>query len=205
MDKKQLMKIVKHDKSYEKLSDREVLFLFINQFVNNKNSIIKTDEILSKIYRLKYLRQDKNDLSEIINELVKRITEPIPKEKISVNSPENIINYFKMHYFNKDKEIFYLMTLNSKLQFINIHEVSKGEIDHSAFRIRDIIRHSISDKSSDIVLIHNHPNQSVKPSEDDVSITKTLKYLLTNMDIRIVDHIIVSNDDYYSMRSHNDF
>lgn len=108
--------------------------------------------------------------------------------------------YKRMRYCLEDlnHEEFWILTLNRKNGIINEHRISEGGITATIVDQRKIFRMAIDDKSTGIILFHNHPSGNIQPSEADNLLTRKLKEGGKLLDINVLDHIIVAQSGYYS-------
>ena len=119
---------------------------------------------------------------------------------------ENLINSNIIFKFLIDKlqinkeleEVVILFALDNKKKIINCCEVARGVLDSCLLSPRDIYKRALVANARYIVIAHNHPSGSVKPSIQDIEITKQLKKAGDILDIKLLDHIIVGEKDYYS-------
>ena len=97
-----------------------------------------------------------------------------------------------------DVEEFWAVALNPDLQMIEKKLLFRGTVDSCPVHPRDLIRFLCLQNASSFVIAHNHPSGNLKPSSEDIQITKRL-YLLTRiLEIRMIDHVIVGPDSYFS-------
>lgn len=96
------------------------------------------------------------------------------------------------------KEFFYVLLINRSGRLIGVHLVSQGGLNGTIADVRIIMQTAILSNASGIILCHNHPSENTKPSNEDDSITKKVKKACNLMEIRLLDHIIVSSEGYYS-------
>ncbi len=108
--------------------------------------------------------------------------------------------YKRMRHYLEDlnHEEFWIMTLNRKNAIIAEHRISEGGITATIVDQRKIFRIAIDDKSTGIILFHNHPSGNTQPSEADNMLTRKLKDGGKLLDINVLDHIIVAQNAYYS-------
>ena len=106
------------------------------------------------------------------------------------NWNKNTIQYF---------EEFKVMYLNQGNRVLGISKIGQGGITQTLADVRIILAIALKCASVSLLLCHNHPSGRLKPSEADIFLTKKLVKAATYMDIRIEDHLIISNDGYYSM------
>lgn len=99
-----------------------------------------------------------------------------------------------------DREALVVLNLDSQLHPINFNVVSIGCDNKSAFKIGDVFKSSILSSASCIMLFHNHPSGNLSPSENDIDVTKRMMNAGDLLDIKLIDHIIIGGDNYYSFR-----
>ena len=92
-----------------------------------------------------------------------------------------------------------MLTLNTKLRVVGCFEVSRGTVDESTIYPREIVTRALLTNAKAVILAHNHPSGTVSPSGADISITRKVNDILTMLDIRLLDHIIIAHDQTYSM------
>ena len=95
-------------------------------------------------------------------------------------------------------EEVYLILLNQAAQILGVALASKGSVNKTVVDIRIIFQHVILSNSSRIILFHNHPSGNCKPSIDDDELTKRITQLSSLAGVDFIDHLIVSDDGYYS-------
>ncbi|MCL1842767.1 MAG: DNA repair protein RadC [Defluviitaleaceae bacterium] len=95
-------------------------------------------------------------------------------------------------------ELFYVFCLDKKFRLINTALISKGTLDESAAYPREIVREAIKNHATAIILAHNHPGGSIRPSRGDIETTRTIAEGTELLGISVIDHIIAAGDTYYS-------
>ena len=96
-------------------------------------------------------------------------------------------------------EMVVMLTLNVKNNVIGCFEVARGTVNESPVYIREIATRALLSNAVSVILAHNHPGGSLKPSEADLKFTMRTKDALKLLGIKLLDHIIVSSAGYYSM------
>ena len=99
------------------------------------------------------------------------------------------------------EEVFYIICLNAKGTVAGIHEISHGDLCSSSAHPREVFKRAILNNAAAIILAHNHPSGSTKPSDTDISTTERLINAGNLLGINVVDHIIVAEGSYCSMKS----
>ena len=133
-------------------------------------------------------------------ELGKRIALTANVNNYKIKGPEDVSNLLmeEMRYLNK--EIFNIILLNTKNNVIAIENISVGSLNASIVHPREVFNIAIRRSSSAIILAHNHPSGDPKPSTEDVNITKRLIEAGSIIGINVLDHIIIGDGIYFSMK-----
>lgn len=124
---------------------------------------------------------------------------------VKFNSPEIIFNYYKDTLGTKKQEHFYCIYLDTKKKIIKEKLLFIGTIDRSMVTPREVLKEALLCDAASIICIHNHPSGIVLPSKEDILMTKGIDSLSKNFGIRVVDHIIISEYNYYSLYENGDY
>ncbi len=123
--------------------------------------------------------------------------------KARINSTKAAIDFCGRHFarlaHDSRQEEFHIVTLDTKLQPIQSHQITIGTLDASLVHPREVFRAAIRDSSSAILLVHNHPSGDPTPSRQDREVTERLKSAGELLGIRVIDHIIVAKNDTLSL------
>ncbi len=98
----------------------------------------------------------------------------------------------------KTEEYFIALYLDNKNQIHGYCTISKGTISETIVHPREIYKGAILSNSSSVIIAHNHPSGKLKPSRQDITVTKRIKEVGELLDIPLLDHIIVNNSNYFS-------
>lgn len=131
-------------------------------------------------------------------ELGRRRKESEPVKNIRIDSSRLVYDYMKSDLTDLAHEEFWVILLKRNNEIIKKVQISRGGVSGTVVDVSIIFKHAIEALASGIVLVHNHPSGSIKPSEQDMRITKKLKEAGILMDIAVVDHLIFANDQYLS-------
>ncbi len=137
-------------------------------------------------------------------ELTKRIGQEIRViNDFKITSPDIIYKYYK-NIIGKDKqENFYCLYLNSSKKVIKDKLLFIGTLNKSLVHPREIFKEAYLLSASTIICVHNHPSGNVIPSDEDIYLTKRLVEIGNLLGIKIIDHVIISYDNYYSFYENN--
>ncbi len=120
--------------------------------------------------------------------------------KVKINSPSDIFKYMSKYNFNEKQEEFYIICLNVRREVIASKLLFKGTIDSSLIHPREIFNYVLECSASYIVLAHNHPSRNLTPSNEDISVTKKLVECGQILSVNVLDHIVFSDIDYFSLK-----
>ena len=129
-------------------------------------------------------------------------------KKDLVSSSDVVYDYLKASLKGLADEEFKVMFLNSRNRLLAIETMQKGTVNKSVVYPRKIVERALHNHATGVIISHNHPGESLKPSEDDYSITKAIKAALRTVDIVLLDHIIIGGNGYFSFKENgvcNDF
>ena len=125
----------------------------------------------------------------------------------SYSTPEDITSFIlqSLKIQNCAEEYLYVICFNTRNRLIGCFEASHGNINTSLVSVREIMQKALMIGAVKIALTHNHPGGDSTPSDYDIQSTKTLKEACNIMGIELLDHIIVSQTGWYSMKDQNTF
>lgn len=128
------------------------------------------------------------------------VREPTDIHKAKIVGSTNASEYVREFYPSdlNVREHFYAMYLNQSNNVIGYHHISTGGITGTMVDVRMIIKGALDCLAIGIILVHNHPSGNLKPSNADDKITRKIKEACSLMDIRLLDHLILTEDSYYS-------
>ncbi len=135
--------------------------------------------------------------------LFKAISERYLKEQISskilLNSSKLVAEYLQTKIGNRKEEHFVILYLDTRNKLLN-EEISVGTLNASLVHPREVFKKAIKENTAQIIVAHNHPSGDSKPSEEDISTTKRLIDVGRLVGISIIDHLIITSDQYFSFK-----
>lgn len=136
-------------------------------------------------------------------ELGKRISGSDGKINLKVNSPIIITELLMEEMRYLKKEHFKIAMLDTKNQIISIEDISIGNLNSSIVHPREVFNIAIKRSANSIILIHNHPSGDPTPSTEDINITHRLIDAGNIIGIKVLDHIIIGDNSYISLKQKN--
>ncbi|MGN0665628.1 MAG: RadC family protein [Huintestinicola sp.] len=150
------------------------------------------------------------DVSENAAVLFKMIPKILPvyysdmSKGISYNDTTKLKELFRPYFVGVSKEIFYIACFDNNLKLISVDRISEGAPGTVDIRLRRVVECVIRSGCTMAALAHNHPCGSPKPSNEDISVTRRIGTCLSDVDVKLMDHIIAGEGSAYSMRDNGD-
>lgn len=116
-----------------------------------------------------------------------------------INSPQDVYRLVE-HLQDSDREQFLTICLNTKNEVLSIETTAIGTLTANLVHPREVFKTAVLQNAAGIIIVHNHPSGDTVPSEDDVKITKRLCECSKIMDIQLLDHVIVGNGSFKSLK-----
>ena len=140
----------------------------------------------------------------VIMEVGKRIAkERTSLNNICIKSADVAFEYFKSIFEDKKQEYFYAIYLDNKKKAIETKLLFIGTLNQSIVHPREVFKEAYLLSASSIICVHNHPSGNITPSKEDIVLTKRLCDIGMLMGIKLVDHLIIGSDTYYSFLENN--
>ncbi len=133
---------------------------------------------------------------EAVLELIRRYNSEHPLENPIVKGAADIFRVMRPHLGHLDHEEVWAIIMNQRHEVLKLYQASKGGIASSIFDIKLIIKEALLENASSIALCHNHPSGNLTPSPQDDQITRKCREACALMDLRLLDHLIISSDNY---------
>ncbi len=119
-------------------------------------------------------------------------------EKQKISTSEEIYELFRLHLRDSDREIFKIILLTSRNQIILEKTIFEGSLTESLVNPREVVKEALNHAAAAIIFIHNHPSGDPSPSMEDKQITTRLKMACELIGIRVLDHVIIGRETYFS-------
>ena len=204
----------------EALSAQEILALILGRGIKDESVMVTSQKLISRFGGLKgvanasleELTQTKGiGLAKAAQikaalELSKRLEADVGEKPQQVlKSPEDVAAVMRSKSKGKKKEHFWVICLDTRNRLISWKQVSVGSLDTSIVHPREVFREAISCSAASVIFVHNHPSGDPEPSKEDVELTKRLAKAGEIIGIDVLDHIIVCDSSYLSLKTSNLF
>ena len=195
------------------LSNSELIAILLNHGTRDKSALELAQDVL------KLSKDNLNELGKLsVKELMKihgigeakaiglvaamelgrRRYAMASREKAVVTSSADVADYLQISLKDYKHEVFAVLFLNRSNKVNHFQIVSEGGITGTVADPRIILKKALEENAVNIILCHNHPSGSLKPSKADEELTYKIKEAAKYFDIKVLDHVIVSDDGYYS-------
>ncbi len=198
------------------LADAELLALLLRTGIAGKGVLQMSQELLDSfggmagllhasaedLKRIKGLGPAKRAELVAVLELARRALSEQLKARQVFDSPDALKQYLQLHLSTRSYEVFAVLFLDAGTCLLSMEELFRGTLTQTSVYPREVVMRALHHQAAAVVLAHNHPSGSVRPSQADEAMTQTLKAALALIDVRVLDHVIVAPGQAFSMAEH---
>lgn len=192
--------------------DYEIIELLLSLGTPRKDCKLPAKEAISRFKTLRGVLEASPEELQQINgigphsafgiKLAQEVAREFLKEKIIdkpvYQSAQEIFDYLYHSLRDLKKEVFKVIHLNSQNQIMETEDLYEGTVNGSAVSPREVIESAIRNRAVSLIFVHNHPSGNPEPSQSDKELTRDLVYAGGIMRIKVLDHIVIGNDRYFS-------
>lgn len=195
------------------LSDAELLALLLRTGLPGKNALQMGQELVDTfggvagllhtgheaLKSIKGLGPAKRAELVAVLELARRALAEKLREKTLFDTPQAVRDYLQLQLGSRPHEIFAVLFLDSQHRLIVLEELFRGTLTQTSVYPREVVVRALALNAASVVLAHNHPSGTARPSRADEALTQTLKSALALVDVRVLDHFVVTSSQAVSM------
>ncbi len=200
------------------LSDAELIAILISSGSRNESAVALSQRILASannnlselgkrsiadFMQFKGIGEAKAITIVAAMELGRRRRGGEALERRKITSSNSVFEYFQPLIGELPHEEFWILYLNNSNKVIKSGQLSKGGITGTLVDVRLVFKEALQIGAVGIILAHNHPSGTLKPSHADIQLTKKLKIAGDGLDIKVLDHLIVTEKAYFSFADEN--
>ena len=199
------------------LSTTELIAILLRAGVRGENVITMSGKLLAKVGGLSGLPEasitDMCDLYGVSEakacqvlaavELGRRAASVNPQNRPVIGSPEDVNNIVGPEMSQLPQEQLRALLLNTKNRVVAMRTIYQGTVNSASIRVAEILRPAIRENCPALIIVHNHPSGDPTPSPEDVLVTRRLSQSAEMMDIELLDHIIIGEQSFVSMKQRN--
>ncbi|WP_420317742.1 RadC family protein [Ekhidna sp.] len=131
-------------------------------------------------------------------ELGRRRKDSEPKRKVKITSSKDAFEILRGDMMDLNHEEFWLLLLKRNNEVIKKEMLSRGGVSGTVVDPKIIFKRALEETASGLILAHNHPSGNLKPSQEDINLTKRLKEAGKSLDISVLDHLIITDHTFFS-------
>lgn len=215
---KRLRDLEAHEKPREKLlksgaphlTDKELLMILLGTGTKGHDVRAVAEDIIGIVDK-QGLRVQVEDLVEVrgvgevkaigIAAAFEFVRRRVRESGYKIAQPSDVYPLIR-HYGTRKQEHFICVTLNGAHEVMNTNVVSIGLLNRTQVHPREVFADAITERAAAVVVAHNHPSGNLQPSREDLAVTKRLRDAGEILGIRVLDHLIFSDKNYYSLADH---
>ncbi|MDP2742014.1 MAG: DNA repair protein RadC [Hydrogenophaga sp.] len=195
------------------LSDAELLALLLRTGISGKHVVQLAQELLDRFGGVGGLLHTGAEALKVVKglgpakraevvavlELARRALAQELQARPLFDSPKAVRNYLQLQLGARTHEVFAVLFLDSQNRLIALEELFRGTLSQTSVYPREVVLRALHHHCAAVVLAHNHPSGTAQPSRADEALTQTLKASLALVDVRVLDHFIVTREQAVSM------
>lgn len=195
------------------LSNAELLALLLRTGIPGKNVLQMGQELLdtfggvagllhataADLQRIKGLGGAKRSQLVAVLELARRALAENLSQKTLFDTPQAVRDYLQLQLGSRPHEVFAMLFLDSQNRLIVLEELFRGTLTQTSVYPREVVIRALALNAASVVLAHNHPSGWAQPSRADEALTHNLKAALALVDVRVLDHFVVTSTQAVSM------
>lgn len=170
------------------------------RLLSSSNNSLNTlsEKTLRDLSEIKGIGQAKAMALLTAFEIGKRIRAEKVEERPVIQNSMDVVNLMQNKIAYLDHEELWVIYLNNSNKILDVVQINKGGISSTEVDVRIVLQKAVVMKSTQIILCHNHPSGSVRPSKADIQLTEKTRKAASILDVTLVDHIIIHKGKYYS-------
>ncbi len=198
----------------ESLSNQELIAILLRTGTKEESVLVLANRVLTVFERLHYLKHATIEEMVAIKgigevkaiqllaaiELGRRLAQKQDDEKFTIRSPQDAAAYLMPDMTSLNQEHFVVLFLNIKNQIIHRQTIFIGSLNASIVHPREIFREAVKRSAASIICAHNHPSGVPTPSAEDIDVTKRIEEAGYIMGIELIDHVIIGDHQFISLK-----
>ncbi|MCK6259565.1 DNA repair protein RadC [Fictibacillus sp. KIGAM418] len=132
--------------------------------------------------------------------LFQKLSKSLPEKRIAIKSPEDAADCIMEELRYEKQERFLALYLNTRNEIIRKRIIFVGTLNSSVVHPREVFKEGINSNAASVIVAHNHPSGNPQPSREDIDVTKRLKEVSSVIGIDLLDHIIIGDGKYISLK-----
>ena len=153
--------------------------------------------------RRTYIVKDKNDSNlsatqKAVKRALKLLEKQLRQEPSALTTPKLVSEYLVLKLAGREHEVFVAIWLDAQHRVVEYEEMFRGTLTQTSVYPREVVKSALSFNAAAVIFAHNHPSGVAEPSHADENLTRTLRNALALVDVRLLDHFIVADNNMMS-------
>jgi len=183
------------------LSNAELLAILLGSGSANDSLTALGKQTLAQLTAFKGIGEAKAITILAATEMGRRRAAETPEPQPKIQAPRHVFTLMQPLIGDLPHEEFWVLYLNSANRVIHKCRLSSGGITHTTVDIRLLFKNALEQGAVSLILVHNHPSGSTTPSKEDIELTQRVRNAGDTLDIKLLDHVIVTEKEYYSINN----
>ncbi len=160
------------------------------------------DADIEQLIRVEGIGKSSAVLIKMIPSVMQRYYEDKIDNSSKITDTESAVTFLKAKFLSTTVETMYVLCMNNDGKLLKFTQIGSGTLDYSELDSRFILQEMLLSKATTAIIAHNHPGGICAPSLSDVNTTQQIASLLAGINTKLLDHIIIAGDEYFSFSSH---
>lgn len=201
------------------LTDAELIAILLRTGTSNESAVDIAKRILhlcdnqlnrladlplSQLTRIHGIGTAKAITLQTAFELGRRIRAEKVSQEQFIHSSDDVVNLMQNKIAYLKHEEFWAIFLNQSSRILRIEQIGKGGLTNTIVDVRIIFQKALAYEATALIVCHNHPSGSIRPSRPDILLTKQIQEASNIFDIKLLDHIVIHKEKYYSFLDNNE-
>ncbi|MGH7496429.1 MAG: RadC family protein, partial [bacterium] len=196
----------------EYLSDAELLAIILRVGNKGQSAFDLAKEILiscqgvggldaksvSELCQIRGIGMAKAAQIKAAMEIGKRLRHAHSSQRARFRNSREVFDYMQLKLRHQPREQFYVLLLTIRNKLILEKKLFEGTLHESIVNPREVVKLAVNEQAAGVIFVHNHPSGEPTPSKDDLDLTKRLQRACETVEIRVLDHVIVGGDRFFS-------
>lgn len=177
---------------------KDIAYALLNEFGSLEN-VFRAD--IASLQKVNGMGEYSAILFKLVGALEKRIRLNHAQSVKTLSDPETVKTYYSDLFAQEQVEKIYITTLDNTCRILGSYVCGEGTVNTSNIDLRRVVEYVVHDSATALIVAHNHPRGSCRPSQGDLHFTMQLRDYLAQLGVYLLDHVIVGQDDVLSMRN----
>lgn len=177
---------------------KDIAYALLNEFGTLEN-VFRAD--IASLQKVNGMGEYSAVLFKLIGAIEKRIAFNRTQSVTTLTEPETVKSYYQNLFAQEQVEKIYVTTLDNTCRVLGSYVCGEGTVNTSNMDLRRVVEYVVHDSATALIVAHNHPRGTCRPSQADVHFTMQLRDYLLQLGVHLLDHVVVGQDDVLSMRN----